>query len=296
MKDSGRLVYTIGLGRREFAEMALALGRSLRLLGDTTPRAVLTDRTDLPWSECFDHVILTDRKRDGFEKLIALEKTDATHILALDGDMLAFKRLDDIFDWCAGKHFCVQGTWFEDGSWWGMPFAEIKATFGADRLPKFNGGLIYYERTPEAARILETTRNVYYAYEESGLAKNRHGQASEELSVLTALMRHPGDWALIPDRLQFQNGMNGPFYDLEMDITRARCRAVCRQFETRYAEPYLFHAYFYRHFLVYWRQILALRRLAAYEANHGRGYHSPGFKLRRSIERRLLRVMLGFKV
>ena len=82
----------------------------------------------------------------------------------------------------------------------------------------------------------------------------------------------------------------------EMDITRARCRAVCRQFKTRYAEPYVFHAYFYRYFVTYWRQILTLRRLAEYEAKHGRGYHSPYLKFQKSIERRILRILLGFKI
>lgn len=291
-----RLVYTVGMGRRDFAEMALALGRSLRFLGDTTPRAVLTDRDDMPWSECFDIVIRTDRKRDGFEKLIAFEHTDATQVLALDADMLAFKRMDDIFDWCAGKHFCVQGSWAEDGSWWGTPFSQIKEHLGVDQLPKFNGGLIYYERTPEALQVLQTTKETYYDYSRTGFGSNRHGQASEELSILTALMQHEGCWDLIPDRLQFQNGLSGPFYDMEMDITRARCRAVCRQFKTRYAEPYVFHAYFYRYFVVYWRQILTLRRLAKYEAEHGRGYHSGYLKLQKSIERRILRILLGFKI
>lgn len=296
MSQLEKVVFTPAFGKRTFGEMALGLGRSLKLLGDTTPRAVLTDMDDLPWNDCFDIVIKAKRPRDGFEKLEALDYLDAKQVLALDGDMLAFKRLDAIFAWCRGKNFCVQGKWMEDGSWWGTPFSQIKSSLGVDRLPKFNGGLIYYEPTPEARQILATAKEIYYDFDKTGFGLNRHGQASEELSILVSLMRHAGDWELIPDRMQFQNGLNGPFYDLEMDVTRARCRAVCRQFDTRYAEPYLFHAYFYRHVFIYWRQLRTLETLSAYEKARGTGYQSPLQKLNRSFQRRVLKILLGFKV
>ena len=103
--NDDRIVFTLAFGHRKFAEMALGLGRSLRLIGDTTRRVVLTDLDDYPWEKSFDQVIRLKVPTEdlGWAKLYALEHTDAKRVLFIDGDGLAFKRLDPIFDAFAGQ-------------------------------------------------------------------------------------------------------------------------------------------------------------------------------------------------
>jgi hypothetical protein len=100
-----RIVFTIAVGKRKFAECALGLGRSLKLIGDTTHRVVLTDLTDIEWADCFDQVIpyTGDISWIFFEKLTALDLTDADQVLFIDSDSLVFKRLDPIFEAGTGK-------------------------------------------------------------------------------------------------------------------------------------------------------------------------------------------------
>src|SRR6185503_11611332 len=87
-----RLVLTVGRGKPKYAEMALGLGRSLSLIGDDTPRAVVTDLATFPWTKHFQKVIPPIGKRSAIDKLLGLELTDADAILAIDSDCLAFRR------------------------------------------------------------------------------------------------------------------------------------------------------------------------------------------------------------
>ncbi|MGV3614232.1 MAG: hypothetical protein ACO1SV_02750 [Fimbriimonas sp.] len=231
-------------GETNDATMALALGRALHLLGDTIPRMIVTDQTDMPWAQAYHHVV----PREGRSWLNALEHTEANRVLFLHPFMLPFKRLDDIFAWCQGKTVCMP----ED--------LEI--------------GLIYYERPFDEAQWRDAT-------------PSRSG------AWVDGLRAHPEAWTPIPASLQFQSGLTGWVSEFEMDITRGRCRAVC---EGKYTEPYLFRAGDSRHASAYREQIRRLDKLAEYERTHERGYHSPGLKFRRSVERRLLRWRLGFKV
>jgi hypothetical protein len=104
-----KIVFCVARGKPEYAEMALGLARSLRLIGDTTPRAILTDIEGVEWSRYFDVVVPPMGPRSCLDKLTALDYLDADQVLSLDVDMLAFKRLDDIFAAASGHPLAVQG-------------------------------------------------------------------------------------------------------------------------------------------------------------------------------------------
>src|SRR5690348_12015565 len=93
---SKRLIYVVATGKKRFAEMAMGLGRSLRLIGDGNPKAIVTDVEGYDWERYFDLVIKPSAKRSALDKLEALSTTDADQVLSLDADMLAFRKTDEI--------------------------------------------------------------------------------------------------------------------------------------------------------------------------------------------------------
>jgi hypothetical protein len=285
-----RLVFTLAFGKPRFAEMALGLGRSLKLIGDTTPRAVLTDLDDYPWERSFDIVIRRSVPKEDlwWSKLYALEHTDAKRVLFLDGDSLAFKRLDPIFDAFAGALFGVQGVLQTHGEWYGPDISEVCAKAGVPAMVQFNGGLMYYERGPELDRLVAEAKAVAADSARYGWRLSR-GVPADEVCLSLAMAR-TGIGRHVPDEADFSNSGVGLIGKLDMDVTRARCAYVCRRHNLQRVEPYVFHAHFYSKFLIYWRQLRRLRDLEEYETRHPFGYMSPGHKLRRSLEKRILKI------
>jgi len=284
-----RIVYTLAVGKPKFAHCALGLGRSLKLIGDTTRRVVVTDQRDFPWDKSFDEVIAPEDPIEWifFSKLTALKRTDADQVLFIDGDCLAFRRLDPIFDYCQGRGLSVQGDWVTQGDWYGSVPEHLRKN-KVDRLPQFNGGLIYYERTPECEAFIET------CYEYGRRAKELGFQRDDPLipdePCIALAMAQTGKGHLIPDTMDFQNSATGLIGKLNLDVSKGECDFVCRRYDTRFVRPYVFHASRYINFLTYWRQLDRLRELEEYADAHPFGWMSPMQKLQRSVEKRLLKL------
>lgn len=284
-----RIVFTLAVGKRKFGECAIGLGRSLKLIGDTTRRVVITDQMDLPWADSFDEVLAPEDPLPWifFSKLTALKRTDADQVLFIDSDCLVFRRVEAIFDYCQGRGLCVQGELSRTGSWYG-DIAKHCLVHGVDALPQFNGGLIYYERTPECEAFIETCYDYGCRAKELGFLRDDPLIPDEPCIALAMAQTEKGH--LIPDSMDFQNSATGLIGKLEMDVRRNRCRFLCRRFGVRVVSPYIFHASRYINFQIYWQQLRHLEWLEGYEKRHGFGYMSPGHKLRRSLEKRILKL------
>lgn len=283
-----RIVFTQAVGKPKFAECALGLGRSLKLIGDSHRRVVITDLKDYPWERTFDEVLPPIDPIDWifFSKLTALERTDADQVLFIDSDCLAFKRLDPIFDYCTGKGLVVMGKPISTGQWYG-DVAEHCRNHNVPSLPQFNGGLIYYERTPECQDFIEIVRD--YGRRATELGFQRDDPLVPDEPCISLAMAQTGRGHLAPDEMDWASSGVGLIGKLDMDVRQGRCQFVCRRYGVRHVQPYIFHASRYMNFLIYWRQIDALRRLEEYESAHDFGYMSPIHKLTRSIHKRILR-------
>lgn len=279
-----RLVFTVGRGSPKYAEMALGLGRSLSLIGDPTPRAVLTDVPIYDWTRVFDQVINPPASRSALDKMLGLELSDAERILALDGDMLAFRRLDPIFETCAGKPFAVLGAWRSEGRWRGVEIAEICRRFGVDRIPKFNGGFVYYERTSETRRLIERMREFERNYADLGFDQFR-GHASEEVCIVLAML-DTGIGELIPEETDFMSTAVGIVGRLHMDVRRGECWHLAHREPMRLVRPILFHASLFGNFRIYWRQLVWLRRLEKLADRTQARKTGRWHRLQRSVNRR----------
>ncbi|MBC8064847.1 MAG: hypothetical protein H7Y17_08460 [Chlorobia bacterium] len=283
-----RLMFTVARGKPRYAEMAMGLGRSLSLIGDETPRAVLTDIEGYDWAKYFDFVWKPTEPRSALDKLFAIQFGEFDAVYAIDGDCLAFKRLDPVFAHCRAMPLAVQGTWQTEGKWHGAEVASVLAKENLAKLPKFNGGALYYEKGPDFDRLLESMRDIEGNYADTGFGDFR-GNASEEVCVALAMMR-TGIGQVISDDTDFMNTGAGIIGKLHLDVTSNTCRFLSRKQKVRYVEPYVFHASEYCNFSTYWRQLDLLKRLEKYEDTHRPGYRSRWFKFRRSLARRLLKL------
>ena len=282
-----RLVLTVGRGKPKYAEMALCLGRSLSLIGDDTPRAVITDLQNYPWQKHFQQVIPPNENRSALDKLLGLELTDADAILAIDSDCLAFRRLGPIFDYCQGKGFAIVGHHRSDGTWHGADVAQVCRDLGVEQIPSFNGGLIYYERTSQTQDLIEEMKRIERDFDKTGFERFRGG-ASEEICILLAMIKQ-GFGEVIPDETDFMNTAVGLIGRLHLDVMTNDCRFVCRRHAVRFAKPYIFHASRYSNYRIYWKQVDTLAWLDRYAERHGFGHIGFWHKLRRSLERRWLK-------
>jgi hypothetical protein len=231
-------------------------------------------------------VIKPDKARSALDKLLAFDYTDAEAVYAIDGDCLALKKLDAVFAHCHGLDFAVQGGWQQSGRWHDASVEQLLEDKPYDRLPKFNGGALYYQRGTQFTSLLSKMQQVEAQYADSGFGAFR-GKASEEVCVALAMME-TGIGSVIPEELDFMNTGSGLVGRLRLDVRRGECGFLQRKAKMRYVEPFVFHASEYSNFAVYWKQLRWLAQMEEFEDTHRPGYRSRGFKLRRSLERRWL--------
>lgn len=283
-----RIVFTVATGAAKYGDMAKGLAQSLSLIGDTSPRVLMTDidRPDL--RRWFDEIISPDPSVPPYmRKLEALSKTDADAVIFIDSDALVFRRLDEIWSYCAGKPLAVQGYEQREGHWYGW-LEQVLPRLGLDYLPRFNGGMIYYERSSAAERLIEEAHRVAANYKDTGLEDFR-GQVPDEPCISIAMAR-TGIGELIPDDMDFMNTAVGLVGKLRMEVMKAECSFLKRGRRMRLIRPAIFHAGKYVNNTIYWQQLATLDWLDRYEQRHPYGYMSFGHKLRRSIERRILKL------
>ncbi len=284
-----RIVYTLAMGGDKFQRCALGLGRSLRLIGDTTHRVVVTDQPQYPWKPAFDEVLpITDPREWIFmSKLAALERTDADQVIFIDGDSLAFQRLGPIFDYCQGRGLTVQGRQIDKGEWYGSVEKHL-ATYGVRSIPQFNGGFIYYERTAECEQFIQRCWTL--AREAKEFKEGRDDGLIPDEPVISLAMAQTGYGHLAPDEMDFSNTAVGLIGPLHLDVLTNTCEFVCRRYSVRFVRPYIFHAARYIYFNIYWRQLAELERLEKFEQSHTYGHMPPLAKMRRSVEKRYLKL------
>ncbi len=286
-----RIVFTVAMGPQRYIDQALGLGRSLKLIGDPARRVVLTDSNDPALHRAFDQVVrppdVAGPASPYLMKMKALELTDADQVLFIDADCLVFKRLDPIFEECAGSHLAIQGEWASEGDWYGQ-LEDLLPKLGLDAIPMFNGGMIYYERSPDTNRLLDEFANVAANYEATGFNLFR-GVVPDE-SVIALAMARTKIGRVLPQHIDFMYTPMGLVGEWEIDVVRGACRFMKYSRDAlRVLEPFILHAAKYINNTAYWRQLDKLAWLDRYELAHPPGYVSPWQRLQLSIQRSYLR-------
>lgn len=286
-----RAILTVATGAERYADMAIGLARSLQLIGDNTKRIIITDNLNRDWKRYFDLVLPPDGRRDSpfFAKYTALERTDFDQVLFIDSDCLAFKRLDTVFDLCSGSSVAVQGRWETDGIWYERSIKEVCQEFHIEKLPRLNSGVVYYERGPTFEKVLEFMRQVAVDYRKLGFEIFRNQVPDEP--CLSLAMAKTGIGMVLPQSLNLNESGVGLIGKLHLDVLTSTCRFISGNPEVRFVEPYVFHAHYFSKLRVYWNELEKLEKLERRRDLHGARYMSRGLRLRRSIEKRYLKLI-----
>jgi len=220
LSDGTRGVLTMALGRRH-RRMAQRLAWSLDVHAAELPRAVITDARTKALSRCFDHLIeLRPGALGPLEERFYFDSySPFTETLYIDADSLVVGRLDDVWALMRRVPLGVVGRQIASGRWYG-DVEQMAAAVGADSLPKFNGGLYYFNRSAASQTVFASGRDLMGRYEELGLANHALGRSDEPVMAM-ALAKH-GIEALDDGGTAMRTpiGIRG---ELDIDVLRGYC-------------------------------------------------------------------------
>jgi len=215
-------ILTLALGRRFYLDLAIALARSF--LRFHSPRElafrIVTDRDEpLPPDLAGCEVLRVEPGRfgTGFGPKLHLDQlAPEGRVLFLDSDILIYEPLDRLLAVLAGKTVAVVGSPISQGEWFGDVAAYCRR-LGVPAIPKFNGGLYYFENGPAAAAVFARARELALRYDELGLVRLR-GHPNDELVIAGAMALHglsplPDDGSWMGDPL----ASPGP---IDLDVLR----------------------------------------------------------------------------
>jgi hypothetical protein len=285
-----RIVFTVALGSDKYAEMAMGLARSLKLIGDETPRVVLTDNPRYDWKRYFDQVIEPDGPEENiyFAKVRALDLTDADQVLFIDSDCLAFKRLDAIFEAAQGAPIAACGFRRTVGTWYEKDIAELCREHDIPSIPYINSGVLYYDRSDDAKAVIAKAREYADRYASLGLEVFRGRVPDEPCLALAMATLDKG--RVISVHRDFNVSGVGLIGKMRLNVFTGECKFLMRGHSVRLVEPTIFHAHYYSKFRIYWRELEKLKWLERYEDTHPPRHMPSYWRVRRSIEKRWLKL------
>lgn len=257
---SERIILTFATGKPVYTAMAKALAISLQIDSSLTPRVLVSDKDDDPevWS-LFSQVTAPHPDfPHWFTKLSALEVTQAKKILFVDGDCLAIRNPDPIFDELNGKCFVVQGRWETDLRNWYGDIQSVMKRLNVERIPKFSGGFMYYERSPETKVLIDKIQELRADYDKLGLERNG-GQVVDEVCISLA-MAITGFGEVVPDACNYSITPWRAVSPVTLDVIGGRCEFVRSMPELELAMPVFYHSAMAKWDQQYWREARTLLR------------------------------------
>ena len=257
----GTAVLTFATGHGKYITMAKGLAISLELQYCTVPRVIVTDSDDPELAKLYDVVLKPDPKYPyWFTKLCALEHTEFSKILYIDGDSLAVRPLDPIFKAFDGSDFAVQGRLTEGLRWYG-DMASVMKKRGLDKIPIFSGGLLYYERTDNARALIDKIMELSEEYDSIGLERNG-GYVVDEVCISLA-MAETGIGKIVPDSAQFSFTPWTMQNKVRLDVLRGECDFIKGDSPPRLVKPIIYHSAHTKWDTVYWRELRKVMKVGA---------------------------------
>jgi hypothetical protein len=265
---SSRGILTLAVGKAKYIEMAKSLARSLILHDPSLMRGIITDSRDPELGDLFTYRIdLRPEYGSGLRQKMFLDRyTPFEETLFIDSDSLAVHSLSAFWSAFKSVPFGVCGirALHADDTDDSIDVSFILNHFKLSSLPKFNGGAYYFKRTPEAAAIFTTARDLLAHASElrfPNIALNAtngpyNGPTDEALySVAMAIhgltvtnMGRGGMWTTVDSAT-----------DLALDVPNGICSFVKRG---RLVAPDILHVASFTDSLIYLRECFRLERLA----------------------------------
>lgn len=257
----GPAIFTFATGHGKYVTMAKALAISLELQHCQIPRVIVTDSDDPEVERLFDVVLRPDDSyRHFFTKLSGLERTEFDRILFIDGDSLAVRPVEPIFEAFSGSDFAVQGRWTQGLNWYG-DMAGVMKKRGLEKIPIFSGGLLYYERTENARRLIARIIEMAESYDSLGLERNG-GHVVDEVCISLA-MAESGIGTVVPDAMQLSFTPWSRRNRVRLDVLRGECDFIKGLVVPRLVRPIIYHSAHAKWDALYWREVRKVLRIGS---------------------------------
>jgi hypothetical protein len=249
----------MAFGKERFIEMAKWLGMSLRLNAPNLPSAILTDSSDPELAELYTHVIKhTPEMGDNMYPKFCLDQLSPfDETIYIDTDCLVLNNLDDLFKVFENQYFGVSSFGYLTSKHTAtdvdVPF--VLNRFHLERLPKFNGGLYYFRRGPEAAALFHTARTLLADAKNLRIGNYKGGGFSDEPLFALAIALHNIELVSAVPR-----GMFTPLYSrgpIVLDVFGGKC---CFRKRGALVNPDVVHfSLGYRECFAYHREVWKLK-------------------------------------
>ena len=261
-------VITYAYGASYYIEMAKTLARSLRLHSPNIPRAIVTDKkNDQELCELFDYVISCKKEYGSnvVQKLHLYDYSPFERTLYIDSDCIAFRDINFIFDTFKGIDFGAAGDIYlqaGDKDTF-INVDDILNRFALTKLPKFNGGLYYFEQSNTAKAVFETALEVLRDWKKLDMPEFRGDGPNDERIIAIAMMLH--NQTLFHDHGQMMQTPIGLRSSLNVDSITGKSTF---QKNNKIVSPALVHfACVWAEHPVYYREVSKLKDLNKNTAN-----------------------------
>jgi hypothetical protein len=224
-KEKG--IITLAYGSPKYIEMAKTLGRSLLLHSPNIPRAVVTDRQDdKELSSLFDQLIpfRSEYGSNVRQKVHLDQYSPYKYTLFIDSDCIVIRDIDFVFDCFLGRHFGVVGgkyhlTQGAKDSY--LDVDHILQYFKLDKLPKFNGGIYYFDDSNTAKSVFRTARKILQDFDKLRFSEFRGDGPNEEPILATSMEIH--QQSVLQDNGKIMRTPVGLKGSLDMDVFSGEC-------------------------------------------------------------------------
>src|SRR5690554_6784826 len=192
--ENGQLsrgILTLAYGAKRYVNMAKVLARSLMLYNNDIPRALVTDSTDPELAKLYDLLIpLKPAYGSGVRQKLYLDHySPFEKTLFIDSDCIVVRPIGELWSFFSEVPFGVAGTEIREGKWY-MDVRSVLDRFGLEVMPKFNGGVYYFDRSETAKSVFETARNLADQYKQIGIDTFRGDGPNDESVYALSLGLH----------------------------------------------------------------------------------------------------------
>ncbi len=218
-----RGIITVAFGSPRYLRLAKILAWSLEFHCPQLARAVVTDSNDSALAALYDvRLPYKPEWGRGFDyKFFLNDYSPFERTLYIDCDCIVVGNLDHVWDVFRAVPFGVEGRQVSDGDFDG-DVAGMCRRLGVESIPRFNGGMYYFDKSDVAMAVFETAREIMSRYREFNLNPMARGFSSDEPVVAMSLATH-GIQAVDDGGTTMRTpiGLRGP---LHIDVLRGYCR------------------------------------------------------------------------
>jgi hypothetical protein len=126
------------------------------------------------------------------QKLYLDHYTPFSQTLFIDSDSFVIRDVREVFDAFSGRPFCIAGEQvlrIGDPDWF-MDTAAVLNRFGLTQVPKFNGGVYWFDRSASSEAIFQAARSLLADYKALGFMDFRSDGPGDEPLYAVAMAIH----------------------------------------------------------------------------------------------------------